>query len=132
MPALDGLADDRCRDLVRDLDIPDLAVALRGEIGEQLGDHRDIADLVAAQAEAAGDVLERGPAEHRQAVVDAVGAQLVELRAVAAVVHRADQDAKSLALERPQLLDVDQEPAVASEQQDLAAASMPARRRDAE
>jgi len=38
-----------------------------------------------AQPEAAGDVFERGPAEHSQAVVEAVGAQLVKLRAVSAV-----------------------------------------------
>src|SRR5262245_4063535 len=58
--ALDGLADDRCRDLIRDLDVPDFAFALRDEIGEQLRDYRHIANLVAAQAEAARDVLERG------------------------------------------------------------------------
>src|SRR5882672_11443767 len=100
VPALDGLADDWCRDLIGDLDVPDFAFALRGKVGEQLRDDRHIADLVAAQAEAACDVFERGPAEHGQAVVDAVGAQLVKLRAVSAVVHRADQDAISLTLER--------------------------------
>src|SRR5947209_3452824 len=130
VPALDGLADHRCRDLIGDLDVPDFAFALRGEIGEQLRDDRHIADLVAAQAEAACDVFESGPAEHSQAVVDAVGAQLVELRAVSAVVHRADQDAKSLTLERLQLLDVEQEPAVAFEQDDLALAALPARSRN--
>ena len=86
---------------------------------------------MAAQAEAARDVFECGPAEHRQAVVEAVGAQLVKLRAVSAVVHRADQDAISLTLERLELLDVEQEPAVAFEQHDLALAALPARGRDA-
>src|SRR6202047_869236 len=113
VPALDGLADYRCRDLIGDLDVPNFAFALRCEVGEQLWDDRHIAYLVAAQAEAAGDVFQRGPAEHRQAVVDAVGAQLVKLRAVAAVVHRADQDAISLTLERLEFLDMEQQPAVA-------------------
>ena len=117
--------------LIRDLDVPDFAFALRGEVGEQFRDDRHIADLVAAQAEAARDVFERRPAEHSQAIVDAVGAQLVKLRAVAAVVHRADQDAKSAALERLEFLDMEQQPAVAFEQHDLAVAALPARRRDA-
>src|SRR5206468_6376951 len=104
--------------------------ALRGEVGEQLRDDRHIADLVAAQAEAARDIFERGPAEHSQAIVDAIGAQLVKLRAVSAVVHRADQDAKSLMLERLELLDMEQEPADAFEQHDLALAALPARSRN--
>src|SRR5215813_11294292 len=127
VPALDGLADHRCRDLIGDLDIPYFAFALRGEVGEQLGDDRHIAYLVAAQAKAACDVFERGPAEHGQAVVEAVGAQLVKLRAISAVVHRADQDAKSLTLDRLEFLDMEQEPAVAFEQHDLALMTLPAR-----
>src|SRR5262249_43849596 len=105
---------------------------LRGEVGEQLRDHRHIADLVAAQAEAARDIFERGPAEHSQAVVEAVGAQLVKLGAVSAVVHRADQDAKSLTLDRLELLDIEQEPAVALERPDLALPALPARSRNPE
>ena len=65
------------------------AFALRGEVGKQLRDDRHIANLVAAQVEAARDFFEGGPAEHSQAVVEAVGAQLVKLRAVAAVVPSA-------------------------------------------
>src|SRR5262245_41430137 len=132
VPTLDGLADHRCRDLIGDLDVPDLAFALRGEVGEQLRDQRHIADLVAAQAEAACDIFERGPAEHRPGIVDAVGAQLVKLRAVSAVVHRADQDAISVALERLELLDMEQEPAIPFEQHDLALAALPARSRNPE
>src|SRR3977135_2948014 len=90
VPALDGLADYRRRDLVGDLDVPNFAFALRDEVGEQLRDDRHIANLVAAQVEAARDFFEPGPANHSQAIVDAVGAQLVNLRAVSAVVHRAD------------------------------------------
>jgi hypothetical protein len=60
VPALDGLPDYRCRDLIGDLDVPHLAFALRGEVGEELRDDRQIAYLVAAQAEAASDVFERG------------------------------------------------------------------------
>src|SRR6202044_1876693 len=45
---------------------------------------------------------------------------------------RADQDAKSAPLERLELLDMEQEPAVAFEQHDLALAALPARRRNAE
>src|SRR5262252_5898547 len=130
VPALDGLADHRCRDLIGDLDIPYFAFALRGEVGEQLRDDRHIAYIVAAQAKAACDVFERGPAEHRQAVVEAVGAQLVKLRAISAVVHRADQDAKSLTLERLELLNMEQEPAIAFEQHDLALVALPARSRN--
>src|SRR5262245_44099002 len=130
VPALDGLADYRCRDLIGDLDVPDFAFALRGELGEQLRDYRHIAYLVAAQAETACDVFERRPAEHSQAIVEAIGAQLVKLRAVSAVVHRADQDAKSLALERLELLDMEPEPAVAFDQPDLALAALPARGRN--
>src|SRR3954470_4152010 len=107
MPALDRLADHRCGDLIGDLDIPEFGFALGCEVGEQLWDHRDVADLVAAQAEAAGDGFERGPAEQSEMIVDAVGARLVNLRAVAAVIHRADQDAIALALERLELLDVE-------------------------
>ena len=58
--ALDGLADHRGRDLIRDLDVPHFAFALGGEVGEQLRDCRHIAYLVAAQAEAACDVFEPG------------------------------------------------------------------------
>src|SRR5215469_9016989 len=128
--ALDGLADHRRGDLIRDLDVPDFAFALRGEVGEQLRDDRHIAYLVAAQAEAARDVFKRGPPEHSPAVVEAVGAQLVKLRAVSAVVHRADQDAKALTLERLELLAMEQEPAVSFEQHDLAHAALPARSRN--
>src|SRR4029453_15726333 len=101
-----------------------------GEGGEQLRDFRHLAYLVAAQFEAARDFFERGPAEHSQAIVEAVGPQLVKLRAVSAVVHRADQDAKSLALERLELLDMEQEPTIAFEQHDLALAALPARGRN--
>src|ERR1019366_9071385 len=55
VPALDGLADHRCRDIIGDLDVPHFAFALGGEVGEQLRDYRHIAYLVAAQAEAASD-----------------------------------------------------------------------------
>jgi hypothetical protein len=55
VPALDGLADRRCRNLIGDLDVPHFAFALRGEVGEQLWDYRHIAYLVAAQAEAASE-----------------------------------------------------------------------------
>src|SRR6266404_5865698 len=103
VPALDGLADHRCRDLIGDLDVPHFAFDLRG------------------------DVVERGPAERGQAIVVAVGAQLVELRAVSAVVHRTDQDSKSLTLDRLEFLDMEQEPAVAFEEHDLALATLPAR-----
>src|SRR5207342_447422 len=82
------------------------------------------------QTKAASDVFERGPAEHSQAIVDAVGAQLVKLRAVSAVVHRTDQDAKSLTLERLEFLDMEQEPTVAFEQHDLALAALPASSRN--
>src|SRR6201984_1773188 len=85
---------------------------------------------MAAQVEAARDSFERGPAEHSQAIVEAVSAQLVKLRAVSAVVHRADQDAKSLTLQRLEFLDMEQEPAVAFEQHDLALAALPARSRN--
>src|SRR5712672_2100920 len=130
MPALDGLTDHRRGDLIRDLDVPDFGFALRGEVGEQFWDHRQVAYLVAAQAEAACDGFERRPAEYSQMIVDAVGAQLVKLRAVSAIVHRADQDAKSLTLERLELLDVEQEPAVPFEQHDLALVALPARSRN--
>jgi hypothetical protein len=50
VPALDSLADRRCRNLIGDLDVPHFAVALRGEAGEQLRDYRYIAYLMAAQA----------------------------------------------------------------------------------
>src|SRR5262249_3823797 len=93
-------------------------------------DQRHIAYLVAAQAEAACDVFERRPAEHSQAIVEAVGAQLVKLRTVSTVVHRANQDAKSLTLERFEFLDMEQEPAVAFEQHDLALGALPARSRN--
>src|SRR5215470_9580314 len=127
VPALDGLADHRCGDLIGDLDVPDFAFALRGEVGEQFWDDRHIAYLVAAQAEAVRDFFERRPAEHGQAVIEAVRAQLVKLRTISAVVHRADQDAIPLTLERLELLNMKQQPAVAFEQHDLAVAALPAR-----
>src|SRR5262249_30214455 len=130
VPALDGLADHRRRDLVGDLDVPHFAFALRGEVGEQLRDHRHIADLVAAQAEGARDFFERGPAEHSQAIGEAVGAQVVNLRAVSAVVHRGDQDANSLTLERLERLAMEHEPAASLAQHDLALAALPARSRN--
>src|SRR5262249_14864561 len=127
VPALDGLAYYRRRNLVGDLDVPYFAFTLRGEVGEQFWDVRHIAYLVAAQAEALRDFLQRGPAEHGQAVVEAVRAQLVKLRTVSAVVHRADQDAIPLTLERFKFLDMEQQPAVAFEQYDPAIAALPAR-----
>src|SRR5262245_253848 len=127
VPALDGLAYYRRRNLVGDLDVPYFAFALRGECGEQLRDTRHIAYLVAAQAEALRDFFQRGPAEHGQAVVEAVRAQLVKLRTVSAVVHRADQDAIPLTLDGLELLDMEQQPAVAYEQHDPAIAALPAR-----
>src|SRR5262245_21492633 len=127
VPALDGLAYHRRRNLVGDLYIPYFAFALRGEVGEQFWDVRHIAYLVAAQPEAMRDFFERGPAEHGQAVVQAVRAQLVKLRTVAAVVHRADQDAIPLTLDRLEFLDMEQQPTVAFEQHDLAIAALPAR-----
>src|SRR5262249_31580122 len=84
---------------------------------------------MAAEAEAACDAFKRGPAEHSQAIVDAIGAQFVKLRAVSAVVHRADQDPKSLTLECLEVLDMEPEPPVAFEQHDLAFAALPARSR---
>src|SRR5262249_57145079 len=78
----------------------------------------------------ARDFFGRGPADHSKSIVDTVGAQLVNPRAVSAVVQRADQDAKSLTLERLELLDMEQEPAVSFEQHDLALAALPARSRN--
>src|SRR5258708_7122068 len=120
VPALDGLADHRRRDLVGDLDVPDFALTLGEEVGEQLRNDRHIAYFVPAQAKAAGDVFHRRPTEQRQTVVDALAAQFVKFRAVPAVVHGADQDAVTVALQGLELLDVEQEPAVAFEQHDLA------------
>jgi hypothetical protein len=97
VPALDGLADYRRRDLVGDLDVPHFAFALRGEVGEQFRDYGHIADLVAAQAEAARDFFERGPAEDSQAIVEAVGAQLVKLRALSTVAADASTRLGSIA-----------------------------------
>src|ERR1700686_322678 len=130
VPAFDGLADHRRHDLVGDLDVPHFGFALLGKVGEQLRNYRHVAYLVAAQVEAPRDFFERGPTEHSQAIVEAVGAQLVKLRAVSAVVHRADQDAKSQTLERLELLDMEQQPAISFEQNDLALAALPARRRN--
>ncbi len=45
-------------------------------------------------------------------------------------VHRAEQDAKSLTLERLEFLDMEQEPTVAFEQHHLALAALPARSRN--
>ena len=54
VPALDGLAHHRRYDLIGNLDVPDFRFPLRHEVGEQLRNRRHIANLVAAQAEAAG------------------------------------------------------------------------------
>src|SRR5215467_14378563 len=124
--ALDGLADGRGSHLVGDLDVPDFTFALRREVGEQLWNDRQVADLMAAQPEAACDVLERGAAEDGLAVVDAVGTQFVELRAVPAIVHHADQHAHAMATHRLQLLNVEQEPTIALDENELAVATLPA------
>src|ERR1700710_2086198 len=58
------------------------------------------------------------------------GASFGNPRAVSAVVHRADQDAISLTLERLEFLDIEQEPTVAFEQHDLAVAALPSRSRN--
>src|SRR5262249_56994705 len=108
------------------------ALAWRREGGDTLGDWPHLAYPGAAQAEAACDAFERGPAEHGQAIVEPVGAQLVKLRAVSTVVHRADQDAISVTLERLELLNIEEKPTVAFEQHDLALAALPARSRDPE
>src|SRR4029077_21040480 len=70
--ALDCLADGRGRHLVGYFDVPDFAFALRREVCEQLWNDRHVAVSMAAKAEAARDVLERGAAEDRLAVVDTV------------------------------------------------------------
>jgi hypothetical protein len=95
MPALDGLADHRRCDLIRDLDVPDFALPLRGEVGEQFWDHRQVADLVATQAEAACDGLERRSAEYSQAVVDAVATlrNLALRAAIVPVINRVSRKA---------------------------------------
>src|SRR5262245_509001 len=115
VPALYGLADCWGRDLVGYLDVPDFAFALRAKVREQLRDRRDVTELRSAQTETSRDILERGPAEYRQAVVDAVGAQLVKLRSVPSIVHRADQHAHAMTAHRLKLLDVEQQSAVALE-----------------
>src|SRR5258708_9827161 len=81
-------------------------------------------------AEAGASACEGRRADRGEAGVGAEGAQLGNLGAVPAVVHRADQDAISLALERLELLDVKKEPAVAFEQHDLALSALPARSRN--
>src|SRR5262245_853235 len=124
--ALDSLADGRGRHLVGYLDVPDFAFALRREVCEQLWNDRHVANLMASHAEAARDVLERGAAEDRLAVVDTVGTQFVELRAVPAIVHHADQHAHTMTTHRLKLLDVEQEPTIALDQNELAAATLPA------
>src|SRR5262249_57566327 len=60
------------------------------------------------------------------------GRRFGNLGAVSAVVHRADQDAISVTLERLELLDMEQEPAIAFEQHDLARVALPARSRNPE
>src|SRR5262249_27164417 len=112
--ALDCLADGRGRHLVGDLDVPDFAFALRREVGEQLWNDRYVTDLMAAQAEAACDVLERGAAEDCLAVVDAslavrdaVDTNLGNPGSCPAIVHHADQHAHAMTTHRLQLLDVE-------------------------
>src|SRR3981081_2606619 len=48
VPALDELADHRCGDLIGDLDVPDFAVALRHEVGEQFWDEGNNGNLLSA------------------------------------------------------------------------------------
>ena len=67
VPALDGLADHRGRDLIGDLDVPNFAFALRDEVGEQLRDDRHIANLVAAhrrRRETFGAMIRMIPEQH--------------------------------------------------------------------
>jgi hypothetical protein len=73
--ALDGLAHHRRDDLVGNLNVPDLGLALLGSVCEQRREGRRVTPLVAARADAVRDVLERRLAEDRQAAGEAVGAQ---------------------------------------------------------
>jgi hypothetical protein len=57
---------------------------------------------------ARSDRGEVGAAEDRAAVVDAVGAQFVDLRPISAVVEHADQQLEPMALDRLEFLDVHQ------------------------
>ncbi len=79
-------------------------------------------DRGAAQAEAGGGGGEVAAAVDRLLGRDAVGAELVDLGAVAAVVHDRHQHADALAADGLELLDVHQQAAVALDQQHLAVA----------
>ena len=77
---------------IGDVDVPDLGHVLRRIGVEQRLELRQLGDVGAAQAEAARDRRQIRAAEDRAAVVDAVGAQLVDLGAIRAVVEHADQE----------------------------------------
>ena len=77
----------------------------------------------AAQAEAGGGGGEVAAAVHRFLGRDAVGAELVHLGAIAAVVHDRHQHLDALAADRLQLLHVHHQGAVALDQQHLAVAA---------
>src|SRR5690606_26373778 len=108
---LEGASCARIHDLVGNVDVPDLGRVLLGVFGEQLVECIKIGNRHTAQAKAFGDGCKVCAAEDGSGIVEPFGAQLVDLRAVGAVVEHANQQLEPVPLDRFQLLDVHQQAA---------------------
>jgi hypothetical protein len=73
------------------MDVPKLGGVLRLIRVEQRLELGNIVDVRAAQPEALGDRRQIGVTKDRAALVDAVGAQLVDFRAIGAIIEYADK-----------------------------------------
>src|SRR5262249_18739991 len=104
--------------LVRNMEVPERRFFARFELLQQSNDLIEAGDGGALKAEALGDARERSPTEHRPAVIQLGGSQLMDLSAIGAVVQHADNNGKVVATNRIEFLRVHHEAAVTTCQDD--------------
>ena len=109
-------AQDRGYNTIRDLDIPNCGPAFRGKAGDQRRECRQIRHRLACQTKATRNSRKIGAAEHRSGIGQPLGAQLMDFRAVSAVIHHNDENIELMAADRLQLLHMHQETAIAVEE----------------
>jgi len=110
-----GAADGGRRDLVRNVEVPDRGAAARGELRHHLRHVGEILEGPSGEPEAAGNAGEVSVAEHRSLLGHSLGAELVHLGAVGAVVDDDDQDLQAMTPDGFQLLHVHHQAAIAVE-----------------
>src|SRR6266853_1597368 len=122
-----GAAYGRRHDFCGDVKVPDRCAAACSELRHELRQVIQLPEGLSRKPESARDTREIAVAEHRSVLGHPLRAELVQLRAVRAVVHHDDQDVQPMTLDGLELLHMHHQAAVAVEQHD---GSIRARRRD--